>query len=383
MRRIIFAISLLLGFQSIKASAQNPQAAGKVFGRLKVGLVLPMTGSQKDYGAEALAAIELALADMKTQDSSLLEGVDTELIDDMSSPSGAQKAAEVLVQKRASVLLGSAFPPNSMVLAQAAMNLKVLTILPAYWGGKSLVDNPFVFSSNYDDSWQGHLLAKFALDSELGKKAGILVNSKDLRALEAAQSFTQAFARAGAGAVQRQTYDGSLELNFAEALKSFAFDKVDFIYLPTNETKEIAAFCDEAARQGLKKPVLGNDRLESPAIRAKLAALGGNYFVAPFRTAFAQSERALAFSKAFKEKLYRDPSALAYLMYDGMVTAVHAYKIAGSNDRNELKRALSKLKEAPGLLGPITMNSRHTAEKPALIFKADSSGLLFQRVAMP
>ncbi len=366
---------------STLALAKTP-VTGKVKDRLKVGVILPMSGSQKDYGIEALTGIELAQEEVRKTEPDLAQSIEMILVDDQSTPAGAARACDELLKGRVSLVMGSALPPNTASILLAAEKQKAMVLSPSFWGNKPLVDT--LFSSNYEESWEAHLLAKFAMDKGLGKNAGVLLTQNDASASDFAQAFESTFVKAGGQIAAKEVYPAQADNQpLLERIKVLAQAKIDFLLLPSTLEKELQISVEEAKKAGFKKPILGTTRLATKSIRYKAAGLADVYVILPFESSLQVGDKTFAFSQSFKNRHQRDPSALAMQFYDGWMSAAFAYRQASSPEKNDLKRAFSKLKEVPGLLGPFAINAKHAADKPAVVYKIAKGALSFDRLATP
>ena len=86
-------------------------------GRLKVGVVMPMTGAQSTYGEESWNGMKLAMEELKQQ------GFDWELIlkDEKSTKAEAGNQAKFLIENEGvHVVLGSVASSNTKQIALVA-----------------------------------------------------------------------------------------------------------------------------------------------------------------------------------------------------------------------------------------------------------------------
>src|SRR6202046_760849 len=121
MRHTYFAAALAV---AIAATAAGSAAAQDT---VKIGLVMPMTGTVGAAGQEVVAAIKLYMA----QHGDTVAGKKIELLirDDGSIPDNAKRLAQELVVNDKVAILGAGTTPSAMSMAPIATEGKVPTVV--------------------------------------------------------------------------------------------------------------------------------------------------------------------------------------------------------------------------------------------------------------
>src|SRR5580700_11351218 len=122
MRHKYFAAAILA--ITIAATAAGTAAAQDT---IKIGLVLPMTGTVGAAGQEVAAAVKLYMA----QHGDTVAGQKIELIirDDGSIPDNAKRLAQELVVNDKVAILGAGTTPSAMSMAPISAEAKIPTVV--------------------------------------------------------------------------------------------------------------------------------------------------------------------------------------------------------------------------------------------------------------
>ena len=373
---IILPSLLFLGGKSHAASDR------KEIGTLVVGTVFPHSGPQAPYGDEAFAGVEIAFESLTKSDPELAAHITIIKGDDQSTPQGARFAAQELIAKRASILIGSVTNPSSKTLAEISHEYKKPLIIPASSSLSIGPLSPYIFRSCAIDRWQGKLLGEFAIKELKMKKAAILLDPKVYYSHDIVENFRKAFTSQGGGIVHKEFYLSS-KPQFKQHIANIAKTNADFILFPSESATEVASVMLELKKIGLRIPLLGGDRWESPSLKKQArGALEGHYYAIPF-TAADPSPRTQIFVDSFKKKMHRYPSALAAMTYDAFLLAANSFKRARTNRATELVRAIKRTKDLPALLGPLSINAEGFAEKSALIMVTTKKGVEVKSTVHP
>ena len=366
------ALVLMLSFMPL-ANKTYAAADRKEIGTLVIGTVFPHSGPQAPYGDEAFAGIEIAFESLKKSDPELAKHIKLLKGDDQSTPQGARSAAQDLVVKRASLLIGSVTNPSSKTLAEVSHELKKPLIIPASSSLSIGPVSPYIFRSCAIDRWQGKLLGDFAFNELKLKRAAILLDPKVYYSHDIVENFKKTFTGFGGGVVHKEFYMSS-KPQFKQRIANIAKTNAEFILFPSESAKEVAEVMKELKKAGLRVPLLGGDRWDSPNVKRQAKeALESHYYAIPFN-ADDPSLKTQEFVESFKIKMKRYPSALAAMTYDAFLLAANSFKRARTNRSTELIRAIKRTHDLPALLGPLSINSEGFAEKSALIMVTTKKG---------
>jgi branched-chain amino acid transport system substrate-binding protein len=368
MRRAGLNFTLFLFASASFAVGRATHTGHKELGTFTIAAVFPLSGSQAPYGQEALAGIHCALSELQRSDPGLAAHVRLETGDDESTQAGLQKTIDRLTKQRISLFIGSLSETSSQALVAQAHKQGIPVIIPSAVNLPLPSPSfPLVVRSSFPDSWQGHIDAQFARHFLKLKKAALLFDSAQTGARKMAESFAKAFTKAGGKIVATVHYHGG-KLDFSTQLTTIAKAGAEAIMLPSFNGEEVTALRTTMKSRKLNLPLLGSDRWSSFKAEPDL------YFPQHFSSELALS-KVSAFVACFKEKQQRLPSALAAMSYDAFYLAVEALKKTSTLQGKDLHKSLSRLADAPGLLGPMRLSAEGFAEKSAAMMHHTPEGL--------
>ncbi|HEX5138756.1 MAG TPA: ABC transporter substrate-binding protein, partial [Planctomycetota bacterium] len=304
-------IALLAACGGDKETAKGP---------LKVGIILPMTGDTSTYGKESWNGIQLAEEDLKK------EGVDWKLIlrDETSKKSEAGNQAKLLIDsERVDVLIGSVASSNTMQIAVEARESGVPLITPASTNDRVTIDGgPYVSRICFKDSFQGPVLAEFAL-SKGWKKAVAVVDKAQAYSVGLAENFTKAMKAAG-GTVDYVYYNAQ-DTDFASTVLNVAEFKPQVIFI-SGYYPQAGPMIKQGKDAWSGIPVIGGDGLDSPDFISLLGDTNAEIYCTTHFAADAPDPMVRSFAERYEKRFGKKPGAMAALGYDVMIVLHDAVK---------------------------------------------------------
>lgn len=380
-RQLFFAAVVCLGWaqKSIRAGNIN----GKEVGTLVVGLILPKSGPQSEYGKEAYEGARLALEDLEVSYPGFAGMIRLETGDDRSTATGAKEAAEELIQKkRATILIGSVSPVSSNAIEELAKKAGVPHIIPADITLPAVNLSETAFRSSALERWQGHLLSVFAVANLKAKKVSVLFDPKDTLSRDVSETFLKHFEKHGGSLVSKVQYNHE-KAEFGDRLSEVLRGKPDAILFPSPVASDVSEVMTRLRALKSDIPLLGLERWNRPALtRAAGPAWAGHYFVTSF-TKDSGGQKVKHFVNRFKTTNKRYPGVLAAMAYDAMILAGDSFRRAQTTRPAELIRTIRRTTQAEGLSGPFSVNSHGFAEKSGAVMKTTDSGSSFQAIVSP
>ena len=228
---------------------------GEVFGGqgacaqdvVKVGVVIPMTGTSAAVGREIEAAARLYMA----QHGDTVAGKKIQLIirDDASVPDNAKRLAQELIVNDHVSFLGAGLTPSAMSMAPLATQGKVATVVMV--SGTSVVTerSPYYVRTSFTLGQQSGIIADWAIKT--GSKKAVSILSDWAPGAEAGKVFAQHFVKAG-GAVLDTLKVPLANPDFAPFLQRAADLHPDtlFVFVPAGQA---GPFARQFAERGLDK----------------------------------------------------------------------------------------------------------------------------------
>jgi branched-chain amino acid transport system substrate-binding protein len=214
---------------------------------IKVGIVLPMTGTVAAAGREIDAAVKLYMA----QHGDTVAGRKIQVIvrDDASVPDNAKRIAQEMVVNDKVNFLGAGLTPSAMSMAPIATEAKVPTVVMI--SGTSVVTDrsPYYVRTSFTLGQQSGIIADWAIKS--GAKKAVSVLSDWAPGAEAGKVFEMNFTKGG-GQVIETIKVPLANPDFAPFLQRAADQKPDvlFVFVPAGQA---GTFARQFAERGLDK----------------------------------------------------------------------------------------------------------------------------------
>jgi len=336
-------------------------------GKLRVGVILPMTAGQSTYGEESWNGMLLAQEDLKKQ------GVDWELMlkDEKSESTMAGNQAKLLIENEgAHVLLGSVASSNTQQIALVAKESGIPLITPASTNDSLTVEGgPLVSRICFKDSFQGAVLANFAL-SQGWKKAVVVVDKAQVYSTGLADNFKRVFEKAG-GTVSFEYYVTE-DTDFANTIQNVANAKPEVIFI-SGYYAQAGPMIKQAKGKWEGLPILGGDGWDSPDTVALVGDTNAEIYISTHFAADAPDPAVQDFAKRYKAKFGKAPGAMAALGYDVLFVLADAVKrCEDPKDPDQLAAAISSTTGVKCITGTIDLTTPdRTPIKDAVIAKVE------------
>src|SRR6202166_4684636 len=178
-----------LGLAAGSATAQSAAPQDTV----KIGIVVPMTGTSAAVGREISDATKLYVA----QHGDKVAGKKIELIirDDASVPDNAKRLAQEMIVNDKVSFLGAGLTPSAMSMAPIATEGKVATVVMV--SGTSVVTerSPYYVRTSFTLGQQSGIVADWAIKN--GSKKAVAIVTDWTPGTEASKVFEQHFIKGG------------------------------------------------------------------------------------------------------------------------------------------------------------------------------------------
>jgi branched-chain amino acid transport system substrate-binding protein len=323
---------------------------------LKVGLMLPYSGTFAKLGENITFAIEQLLAEKGGK----LGGREVQFIklDDESKPElGPQNAERLVKRDTVDVLIGTVHSGVQMGIHKVVKESGTLTIVPN--AGVGAVTGELcaknVFRTSFSN-WQPTYGMGLVLGKRGVKKAAWITWDYAAGA-EAGQGFKEGLEKGGGQVVKSLTLKFP-ETNFQPLLAQIADLGVDVVgsFFAGGASVQ---FIKEYAAAGIKVPLCGSGFLTEGVLAPAGAAAEGIETALHYGDGIDNPAN-LAFRKAFKEKAGRDADVYAVQGYDAaQLLAIGLDAVKGNmEDEKGLQKAMEGAKfDSPR--GPISIGANH------------------------
>jgi len=367
---------------STDSSAAASSAASEASGEIKIGAVLPLSGSVAAFGQSGQKALQLLEEQVNSSGGVNGQNVKFIFADDEGKPATAATVGQKLINSEKVVgIVGPLTSNCALSLAPIAQQYSVPMVTGTGTNEKITQTGDYIFRTCFIDPFQGQVVAKLASTDLKAQTAAMLYDNGNDYSKGLAENFQKSFEEAGGTIVSSETYLTG-DKDFNAQLTKIAATNPDVLFLP-DYYSTVAVIAKQARSAGIEATLLGGDGWDS----ADLFSIGGEavdgaYFsnhYSPDDTA----DEVVEFIKAFKEK-YNDeiPDAMAALNYDAGKVLIQSIEKAGSTDAAAIQKALTEY-DGTVVSGHIQFDENRDAVKAAVIIKTEDGKETFYTKVEP
>jgi len=360
---IIFALVILAAVLVVTQTKKELEV-------IKIGVVLPLTGSAAVWGENARMGLETALEEVNDMGGVKDKKVQLFIEDSQSDPAKAVSAFQKLITiEKISVVIGDIASSNVLAMAPIAEKAKVVLLSPGASNPDISKAGEFIFRNWQSDALEGEIDAKFAYERLGYRRIAILyVNNAYGSGLK--KEFEQSFQNLGGKVLISEPFEqGATDMR--TQLSKVAASNPDTIYMP-GYPPEMAIVLKQAKEMGLKIQFLSVQAFDDPQIleTAKEAAEGVIFSVP--RPSDISQPIVHNFIKKYKERFNRDPGVCSDTGYDALKIVVWAMKKADKISGPAIQRQLLNIKNFPGAAGVTTFDENGDVIKPFIFMKVQN-----------
>jgi branched-chain amino acid transport system substrate-binding protein len=333
------------------ASAQQP-------GKIKIGLMLPYTGTFAALGTSITNAFKLAIE----ENGGKLGGREIEYftVDDESDPAKAPENANKLIKRdQVDVLVGTVHSGVALAMAKVARDTNTLLVIPN--AGADEITGPLcaanVFRTSFSNSQMGIAMGKVMAEQK--KKTAVTLTWKYAAGDESVGGFKETF-EAGGGKVIKALSLPFPQVEFQSYLTEIAALKPDVVYVFFAGGGAVK-FVKDYAAAGLNKtiPLVGAGFLTDGTLEAQGDAAQGLLTTLHYGDGL-NNPKNNAFRAAYMKAYKTEPDVYAVQGYDAaqlLIVGMNAVK-GDTSKRAELVKAMESAKiDSPR--GSLALNKGH------------------------
>ncbi|MGB9149282.1 MAG: ABC transporter substrate-binding protein [Burkholderiales bacterium] len=332
--------------------------AGAQEAKVKVGLMLPYSGTYAQLGKDITDGFKLAI----NEKGGKLGGKEIEYftVDDESDPAKATDNANKLVSRdKVDVLIGTVHSGVAMGMIKVAKENNTITIIPN--AGAAAATGPLcapnIFRASFTNWQPAFPMGKVVFDK--GHKRAVTVTWKYAAGDESVGGFKEGFEKAG-GKVEKELNLPFPNVEFQPLLTEIAAIKPDAVYVFFSGAGAVK-FVKDYAAAGLKDkiPLYGPGFLTDGTLEAQGEAANG-IETTLFYADNLDNPKNKSFREAFKKAYGRDPDVFAVQGYDSgtlLMTGMDAVKGDVSNKKGLIAAMESATVDSPR--GKFTMSKAH------------------------
>ena len=299
---------------ALAAALASPFAGAQAPAKLKVGLMLPATGTFAALGTAIENGFKLHVA----ENGGKLSGREIEFVkvDDESDPSKATDNVNKLIKRdNVDVLVGTVHSGVAMAMAKVAKDTGTLLIVPN--AGADAVTGPMcasnIFRSSFSNWQPGYAMGEVVASK--GHKKVVTITWKYAAGDESVRGFKEAFEKAGGSVVKELTLPFP-NVEFQALLTEIAAAKPDAVYTFFAGGGAVK-FVKDYAGAGLKKsiPLYGAGFLTDGTLEAQGADADGLFTTLHYADNLG-FPRDTAFRAAYAKAYKVQPDVYAVQGYD-------------------------------------------------------------------
>lgn len=374
-----FVLSFGLGTTGCKRNFQSIDSTSAV---IRIGEVETMTGPEAGIGIAIHQGIDLAIRQINLKGGIRGRLLELMTVDDQGKAEEAATAASKLInQSHVIALLGASASSRSIAMAAIAQNHRIPMITPTSTHPKVTELGNSIFRVCFIDSFQGQVMANFALNQLKIKKIAILRDMKSDYSVGLSDFFISTLKKRDGEIVIEQNYSSG-DIDFKSQLTAIRSRSPEAIFIPGYYT-DVALIARQARDLGITVPLLGGDGWSSP----KLLEIGGtaieNAYYSSHYSTDDQSPQVQDFVLQFKTYFGAVPNDLSALGYDSVQVLGDAIRHDPTEKLTELRVALTQTKNFLGVTGKISMDARRNAAKSAVILKVEGGKFRYYSTVAP
>jgi branched-chain amino acid transport system substrate-binding protein len=343
---------------------------------IKIGVILPLTGSLSKYGEWSQTAMEIAKDEINT--SGGIDGKKIELIieDSKSDPKEAVASFRKLVNiHKVPVIVG--LIGSSEVLASAPVANETKTVLFSTMGASPEITEAgdYVFRERVSGTLEVVEIAKIAYNKLGLRHMAVLYINTDY-GISYKDIFVQKFQELGGEIQLVESFDQG-ETDFRTFLSKLkGINHLDGVYLPTHIT-EGANILKQAKEIGLKTQFLASNAIEGPElIQIARDAAEGVIYTAPSYDPNSSDAHIRKFDDEFFKRTGLHSEMFGAHAYDALKIIAMVIEKAGYN-ANSIKNELYRVKNYIGVSGVTTIDVNGDVIKPIAIKKVENGKFVF------
>jgi len=350
---------------------------------IKIGYFGDLTGPTFNFGQSAINGVLMAASEINQAGGINGRKIDVVIEDDKGSPEEAARlTAKLIDQDKVVAIIAGGTSGNSRAAAPKAQSSHLPMISPSSTDPAVTQTGNYIFRACFVDTFQGEVMASFAVNTLKAKKAAIIFDFNSPYSKGLTDYFKLSFARLGGSIVSEQTYTQG-DADFKGQLSTIRSAEPDVLYMP-GYYGDVALIAKQARTIGLTQPLLGGDGWDAP----ELWQLGGDAlngaYISTHYSADNPSPGIQQFVDLYKQR-YGNllPDAHAALAYDAARLLFDALARTGSTDGDKLRDALAETKNFNGVTGLISMDANRNAVKPAVVLKLQDLKFIYQETIQP
>ncbi len=341
-------------------------------GTIRIGVIVPLSGNLSPLGSSTLEGIEY-----RVEQINAAGGIDGRMLTLKVEDNRGDQSQSISAFKKltglggVTAVIGPITSTNALAVANPVTQAGVPTVTPTATNDQVAPASPFLFRACFKDSFQGEVVAQYALGQGITSAATMTELSSDY-SIGLVRSFMQAF-RKGGGTIAAEVSYQEKDTEFGPQLSQIKESGAKLVFVP-GYPGEVPLILKQAKVMGLAATFCGADGWDHQDI---IQQSGDQIVGAFFSGAFSpedQREIVQNFVTAMTARTGTEPGSFEALGADSVTLIVEAIKAAGSTEATAVRDAMTRLEKVTTVTGPITMTADGDARKSAVVMGVVKAG---------
>lgn len=367
MRRIIIIFGVLINLLSISNPGFTQEA-------IRIGAIFAKSGEASSGNMTHLKGVRFAVAEINKSGGVLGRPIELVEYDNQSKTLNTKIEAQKAVKSGIVAVIGASWSSHSIAMAPVFQEAKIPMITPVSTNPTITLFGDYIFRACFTDSFQGAVLANFAVRDLKLKNAVVLINSNHQYSIGLADNFIKRFKELGGNILWEADYleEDSDYMPILDKVRKY---NPDMIFLP-GYFRDSGLIIKQARIMGLSAVFLGGDAWNEEMYRYGGKSIEGSYFTNCWHPK-VPSEKSRRFVTEFEKVYGKIDNFGTALAYDSAFLLAAAITLAGSDRPAAIRDALAAIRDFEGVTGKITFDENGDPRKPVVILKFDNGNSIF------
>ena len=304
-----------------------------------------------------------------------------------SLPLSIQTTKDMILKDKVIAIIGPNRSTHAVAVGPIAQQYRVPMITTAASNPNVTTAGDFVFMASVTDTFQGKVLAQFAIEELDVTTVAILTLSGDIYTEGISEFFARNFSRLGGEIVANEFYESGTT-DFTEQLTRIAATQPEALFI-SSFAGEIGPITQQARAMSLQNATgiptlfLGTDTWDNEVLLAdKDAEVEGSFFTTHF-SPDTDEPTARAFVDAYQSIYGEVPTGGIAVNYDAVKLLFEAIEHAGSLDPDEVRQQLAATENYIGATAIASYDENRHPTKSAVIFTIKNGEKQFHKQVDP
>jgi len=357
-KTLVLCLLALALFLSFGCSRPASNGKDKV---IKIGAILPLTGSNAVYGQNDKMGIDLAIEKVNAQGG--INGKKIEVIyeDNQGEAKMAVSAMQKLMQEGVFIVIDNAMSSITLSMVPIAKDNKMIIISTGATNPKLSGISPYFFRIWNSDGEEAVFTAKYCRE-KLGMKDIVIMYINNDYGKGLADAFEKSFNNLGGKVLSKIDFEQKSK-DFRNVIAKLTKYPTDNIYL-VGYASQTGLIANQIKEQKMNKAIVGSVAMEDTKF-IELAGKASEGIMYPYSKT-PSGKQVEEFNKLFEQKYGKKPEILCDKGFDATNLAIMALKNGASN-AEKVREFFLNMKEYEGASGMIKFDKNGEVHQPMVM----------------